>query len=573
MISNTPAVTNLVDNLLQSVGFQVSVDMVKRFADLTGDFSSLHVDKAFGRRSGYRNNIIHGMIPVIFLTALPVTSRNRIRYLLQKVSARFLKPVFANDRLSLKVTSAELDKDQSRIELGYVLNNAKSGSTVTTGFATFYYSINPLDAVEPQPSGQPENSNCIILDALAEQDLQFKDIHKGDEQRFTFRLSKDHAHSLYEILADGHSSTFQFGFLEWMDRFDPANLLASCLFSTFVGMRIPGKHATFMDFQATYNQQIQWNRDYVFVGKVRFSSPSTATVVENISIRTTEEADSEIIASGKINAKVNDPPIKMPSVEYLKHNQLDLQLRNKVVLITGASRGIGETTAKLFSLYGAKVAINYFCGEDDARRIVDEIVSHGGQALAVQADVSDREQVKQMVEAACAEYGTVDVLVNNAVSNAYALDFLELSWDTLQKDIDIIIKGAFNCCQEIVPLMIGQKGGKIINISTIYADAPPAGQAKYVIAKSGLVGLTRSLAVEFASDNIQVNMVVPSIVETDLSKQVPKMFLEGMKNNTPMQRHASPIDVAKAVVMLASSLSSFTTGQKIMVTGGQVPFL
>jgi len=547
--------------------------MVKRFADLTGDFSSLHVDKAFGRRSGYRNNIIHGMIPVIFLTALPVTSRNRIRYLLQKVSARFLKPVFANDRLSLKVTSAELDKDQSRIELGYVLNNAKSGSTVTTGFATFYYSINPLDAVEPQPSGQPENSNCIILDALAEQDLQFKDIHKGDEQRFTFRLSKDHAHSLYEILADGHSSTFQFGFLEWMDRFDPANLLASCLFSTFVGMRIPGKHATFMDFQATYNQQIQWNRDYVFVGKVRFSSPSTATVVENISIRTTEEADSEIIASGKINAKVNDPPSKMPSVEYLKHNQLDLQLRNKVVLITGASRGIGETTAKLFSLYGAKVAINYFCGEDDARRIVDEIVSHGGQALAVQADVSDREQVKQMVEAACAEYGTVDVLVNNAVSNAYALDFLELSWDTLQKDIDIIIKGAFNCCQEIVPLMIGQKGGKIINISTIYADAPPAGQAKYVIAKSGLVGLTRSLAVEFASDNIQVNMVVPSIVETDLSKQVPKMFLEGMKNNTPMQRHASPIDVAKAVVMLASSLSSFTTGQKIMVTGGQVPFL
>jgi len=159
------------------------------------------------------------------------------------------------------------------------------------------------------------------------------------------------------------------------------------------------------------------------------------------------------------------------------------------------------------------------------------------------------------------------------VRDAYSVPFMELEWQELQQDIDVTIKGMFNCCQEVLPLMLKNKWGKIINVSTVFTDNPPPGQAKYVISKSGIVGLTRSLAVEFAAENIQVNMVVPSITETDLTKHVPKMFLEGMRKNTPMRRNAAPVDVAKAVVFLSSSLASFTTGQKIMVTGGNPPFL
>ena len=258
----------------------------------------------------------------------------------------------------------------------------------------------------------------------------------------------------------------------------------------------------------------------------------------------------------------------MPNITELREKALDLQLKNKVVLITGASRGIGETTAKLFSLYGAKVAVNYLNGRDDAERIVKEITGSGGAAIAVCADVSNGEQVRAMVKTICAEFGTIDILVNNAVSNAFESEFMTLSWEEVQKDIDVIVRGAFNCCKEVIPHMIKNGQGKIINVSTVYTDNPPAHQVKYVVAKSGLVGLTRGLAVELASRNIQVNMVVPSVVETDLTAGINKMVLKGMIQNTPMKRLASSVDVARAIVFLASSLNSFTTGQKIMVTGG-----
>ena len=195
------------------------------------------------------------------------------------------------------------------------------------------------------------------------------------------------------------------------------------------------------------------------------------------------------------------------------------------------------------------------------------------RAFVVQADVSDRRQVKEMISAISRKYRTIHILVNNAVRDTYPASFMELGWDDFQKDIEIIVKGAFNCCQEVIPLMIKNKGGKIVNLSTIFTDNPPPNQAKYVVSKSGLVGLTRSLAVEFAPYNIQVNIVAPSIVETDLTKHVPKIFLERMKNDTPMKRNATPVDVAKAIIFLSSSLASFTTGQKIMVTGGNPPLL
>lgn len=252
---------------------------------------------------------------------------------------------------------------------------------------------------------------------------------------------------------------------------------------------------------------------------------------------------------------------------------MDLGLKNRVALVSGASRGIGETTAKLFSLYGCKVAVNYFKGKKDAERVVSEINRAGAEAIAVQADVSDRQQVKKMVAFIHKKLGGIDILVNNAVRDFYPKAFMELSWEDFQDEIDVSLKGAFNCSQEVLPLMIRNKEGRIINVTTVATDNPPPNQAKYVAAKSALVGLTRSLAVEMANFNIRVNMVSPSLVETDLTKHIPKMFLDGTKNDTPLKRNAEALDVAKAVIFLASNLSGYTTGQKIMVTGGSPPFL
>jgi len=295
-------------------------------------------------------------------------------------------------------------------------------------------------------------------------------------------------------------------------------------------------------------------------------------IMTNITVE--EEGEKTLCARGKMNVRVNAPTVRMPALDTLRENAMDLQLKNKVVLITGASRGIGETTAKLFALHGAKVVLNYLNGKEQAQQIVDEINASGsGEAISAQANVADAEQVSSMIRSVIGKFGTVDILVNNAAGNVLEVEFQDLSWDDVQRDVDIIVRGAFNCIQSVLPCMEKAGHGKIINVSTIYTDNPPSRQLKYVVAKSGLVGLTRSLAVELAPKNIQVNMVVPSMVQTDLTAGVNKMIINGMIQNTPMKRLASPVDVARSIIFLASSLNSFTTGQKIMVTGGSGPFL
>lgn len=555
-----------------SVEFWVSADMAERFIDLVGDYSSLHTNRAFARRSMYRENVIHGMLPITFISALRLCYTREYKWSFYKISARFLKPIFVNDRLLISSKISQIDEEKNQVELEYALKKLDTGTLLTTGNFTLKYSNSVTDKDQMHQSEPLGSNHCTVTNSLVEQDLQFEQISKGDEKSFQFLISENHAHALYGILTEGLLPDYKLGLSQWFANCNTTNLLSTCLFSTFVGMCIPGKYATFMDFNVIFHKSIQRGKKYLFTGKVGFKSQSTFTLVENASIHDPEDK-LELYAIGKINAKVNQPPSKMPSVEFLKANAADLQLKDKVVLITGASRGIGETTAKLFSLHGAKVVINYFQGEEDANRIVKEIVGNGGNAIAIGADVSDRQQVKEMLSAACEKYGTVHILVNNAVRDAYPASFMELTWDDFQKAIDVVVKGAFNCCQEVLPLMLENKAGKIINISTVFTDNPPPNQAKYVVSKSGLVGLTRSLAVEFAPHNIQVNMVVPSIVETDLSKHVSKMFLEEMKNATPMKRNATAVDVAKAVIFLSSALAPFTTGQKIMVTGGNPPLL
>jgi 3-oxoacyl-[acyl-carrier protein] reductase len=283
--------------------------------------------------------------------------------------------------------------------------------------------------------------------------------------------------------------------------------------------------------------------------------------------------DAPVLIRGKAAALVNEPSPTMPTMRDLKAHALDTGLKDKVVLVTGASRGIGETTAKLFALLGAKVIVNYHRGADDASRIVDEIRAEGGEAAAVAADVTNPGAVESMMRAAMEKYGAIHVLVNNAARDYRPIPFLRLVWDEVQKDIEVVAKGAFLCCQQAIPRMIEGGGGKIINISSVAVDNPPPDQTKYVMAKSALVGLTRSLSIEFAARNIQVNLVVPNFVATDLVAHVPEGFRGRIARESPMQRLASPIEVAQAVVFLASSFSSYTTGQKLMVTGGGAPYL
>ncbi len=550
--------------------FRITDDMVRRFIDLTGDSSSLHTDKMFARRSMYRDVVVHGMLPVIFLSASRNLYVRGSSFSFKGISAKFHKPIFAGDALVLSARVSKIDKENIA-ELEYAVKRLDRGTVVITGNSTVSYSRHPADGIDSR-GRRASSARSMVDGVIREQVLRIEQIFKDDKKSFEFLISKKHISWLFEIISDGISAYHRMNLSAWSRACDPINLMAASLFSTFVGMCIPGKYAAFIDFSAEFRKPLRPNRIYLLTGRVGFKSQSASAVAEEISIHAADD-EKDVHAAGKITARVNEPPAKMPSIGSLKEKSADLGLKDKVVLVTGASRGIGETISKLFSVYGAKVAVNYFRGAKDARDIVGEMSSSGGDAMAVKADVSNRQEVSSMVSAICRRFGTIDILVNNAVRDTYPIPFIETTWNDFQRDIDVVVKGAFNCCQEVLPLMMKKNAGKIVNISTVFADNPPPHQSKYVVSKNGLVGLSRSLAVEFAPYNIQVNMVSPSMVKTDLTSHVSKIFLEAMKNDIPMKRNAAPIDVAKAVVFLSSSMAPFTTGQKIMVTGGLPPFL
>jgi 3-oxoacyl-[acyl-carrier protein] reductase len=352
--------------------------------------------------------------------------------------------------------------------------------------------------------------------------------------------------------------------------FDLPSLLGMLLFSTSVGVSLPGASATFLEFSATVKSSLAPDVPYRLESRVAHRSKATTIVKKAVTVA---PVGGEPAIEAKLAALVNPPARAMPTVEELRAEALDLGVRGKVVLVTGASRGLGETIAKLFALSGARVVVNYHRGAADADRVVGELTEAGAEALAVRADVSEVEDVRALVRAAVERFGTVDVLVNNAARDYRPVPFSRLTWDEVSKDLEVIVKGALLCCQEVLPLMRVRGSGKIVNVGSLATEVPPPDQAKYVIAKSALVGLTRSLAAELAPHGIQVNMVVPHFVETDFVAHIQKGFRTRIAEEVPMGRLATPAEVAQAVVYLASSWAGFTTGQKLMVTGGSPPLL
>jgi len=244
-----------------------------------------------------------------------------------------------------------------------------------------------------------------------------------------------------------------------------------------------------------------------------------------------------------------------------------MRLKDKVALITGAGRGIGRETALLFAQEGAKVAV---CDViDEGQQVADEIVERGGEATFVKADVTDREQVRKMVETVKGRFGRIDILVNNAgvLRDAQLLKLSEEDWDLV---INVNLKGVFNVTQAVAPLMIEQGRGKIINVASVVALYGNFGQTNYVASKAGVIGLTKVWARELGRKGINVNAVAPGFIQTEMTAGVPEKVLEMMREKTPLQRLGTPRDVANAYLFLASDEADFINGAVLSVDGGLV---
>ena len=245
------------------------------------------------------------------------------------------------------------------------------------------------------------------------------------------------------------------------------------------------------------------------------------------------------------------------------------KLDNKVAIVTGSGRGIGKATALLFAKEGAKVVVNYIKSKKEADDVVNQIKKLGSEAIAVQCDVSQENQVKSMVEKTIDKFGRIDILVNNAgiVNEKEALD---LSFKDWEKTLHTNLIGTFLVSKFVVPYMKKQKSGKIINIASIRGldHAGRAGVLDYSASKAGVINLTKTLAKELGPA-ITVNSVSPGWTKTEMNLGLQKDFVKEETKNIPLKRFAEPEEIAKAVLFLASPDADYITGQNLVVDGGR----
>lgn len=248
---------------------------------------------------------------------------------------------------------------------------------------------------------------------------------------------------------------------------------------------------------------------------------------------------------------------------------MQLSLANKTAVVTGGSRGIGRAICLKLAEQGANVVVNYSGSEQKALDVVKEIEMLGAKAIAVQANVVSTEQVDALMKQALETFGSIDILVNNAgiTRDNLLMRMKETEWDDV---INTNLKGVFVCTKAVTRQMMKQRAGRIINISSIVGVAGNPGQANYVAAKAGVIGLTKTTAQELASRNILVNAIAPGFITTEMTDALPEDIKEAMLKQIPLAKLGAPEDIANVVAFLASDASKYMTGQTLHVDGGLV---
>ena len=244
-----------------------------------------------------------------------------------------------------------------------------------------------------------------------------------------------------------------------------------------------------------------------------------------------------------------------------------MDLTGKCALVTGASRGIGRAIAVALAKAGADVAINYAGNEEAAKQTENLCAAYGVNTLVIKADVANAEECKSMIDCVKAHFGKLDILVNNAGITRDKL-MIGMSETDFTEVIDTNLKGSFLCMQLASKLMIKQRYGRIINLSSVVGLHGNVGQVNYAASKAGVIGMTKSAAKELASRNITVNAVAPGMIETDMTAVIPEKAKEAMMAGIPAGRTGAPEEIADMVVFLASDKAAYITGQVISVDGG-----
>ncbi|MEY2701735.1 MAG: hypothetical protein RLY43_368 [Bacteroidota bacterium] len=244
-------------------------------------------------------------------------------------------------------------------------------------------------------------------------------------------------------------------------------------------------------------------------------------------------------------------------------------LEGKVAIITGASRGIGKGIAEIFAQHGAHVAFTYSSSVESAMALENELKKLGVNAKGYQSNAANFDEAQKLVDDVIADFGTVDILINNAGVTKDNL-LMRMSEDDFDAVIEINLKSVFNMTKAVQKIMLKNRIGSIINMSSVVGVKGNAGQANYAASKAGMIGFTKSIALELGSRNIRCNAIAPGFIETEMTAKLNEDVVKGWRESIPLKRGGSPEDIANVCVFLASDMSAYVTGQVLNVDGGML---
>ena len=388
----------------------------------------------------------------------------------------------------------------------------------------------------------------------------FESIKVGDIREFTHPLTTEDIRKFADLSGDYNPLHLEPEFAQKTDFRKPVahGMLSASFISTMIGMHLPGEGALWLSQSLKFLRQAYVGDILRIVAKVKQKSESTRVLVLETIVY--NQRNEELI-SGEAQVRVLD---------LGKENVL-MEKKTKVVLVTGASRGIGAAVARQLAQDGHAVAVNYSKSKDEALKVVKDIEKEGGKAIAIAGDITKKEQVQAMCEQVVRHLGAIDGFVSNASGPIVLKSFEEMTWEDFQAHLDVQFKGAIHCIQAVLPQMLKEGGGSVVFIGSIAADGPPpAKQSDYVASKAALAALARSLAVEYGPKNIRVNVVAPGLTQTDLTAELPQKAKELTRMTTPLRRLGLPEDVAGVVSFLMSPGARHVTGETIRVCGGAV---
>jgi 3-oxoacyl-[acyl-carrier protein] reductase len=244
-------------------------------------------------------------------------------------------------------------------------------------------------------------------------------------------------------------------------------------------------------------------------------------------------------------------------------------LENKTVLITGATRGIGKGIAETFAKQGAHVAFTFSSSVEAATALEKELAANGVKAKGYQSNAADFAAAQELAAAVLEEFGSIDVLINNAGITKDNL-LMRISEEDFDKVIEINLKSVFNLTKAVIRPMMKQRSGSIINMSSVVGVQGNAGQTNYAASKAGMLGFTKSVALELGSRSIRCNAIAPGFIETEMTAKLDEKVVDGWRQAIPLKRGGAPEDIANACVFLASDMSAYITGQTLNVDGGMI---